>query len=68
MGVDSAFYYFVHSFRAVGYDPKTIVASTEYGGYMIPSIVKKGNIVGCQFHPERSGQSGLHLLKNILDL
>jgi len=68
LGFQQASFYFVHSYRAVDYESETLVATTEYGGHLIPSIVKKNNIIGCQFHPERSGEPGLRLLKNIFQL
>lgn len=58
-----AYVYFVHSYRADGLDPNTMVASAIYGG-TIPAIVQQNNIVGMQFHPEKSGATGLQLLAN----
>lgn len=59
--VDGQFSYFVHSYYA-NCDSKYIVASVDYG-VEIPSIVQNKNVVGMQFHPEKSGQVGLDLLK-----
>ena len=54
--------YFVHSYRALC-DDKHVIAYTGYGG-RFPAAVRKGNIYGFQFHPEKSGDTGLRLLKN----
>lgn len=58
----SPHFYFVHSFKL---DQMTddVIAVTDYGK-KIPAIVKKNNIIGFQFHPEKSGDNGLQLLKN----
>ncbi|MDF3005535.1 MAG: imidazole glycerol phosphate synthase, glutamine amidotransferase subunit [Oscillospiraceae bacterium] len=54
--------YFVHSFGAVC-DAQYILASTEYG-CKIPALVRNKNVFGAQFHPEKSGEVGLNMLKN----
>jgi len=60
---DDAYVYFVHSFKAVC-DDKNISAYCEYGG-RIPALVYDGNYVfGAQFHPEKSGETGLKILSN----
>lgn len=53
--------YFVHSFHAVDCE-ESIVATTEYGRE-ITAIVRSNNVMGCQFHPEKSGNVGLKILK-----
>jgi glutamine amidotransferase len=58
--------YFVHSYGAIC-DSKYILASVDYG-QDIPAIVRHDNVIGYQFHPEKSGQVGLQLLKNIKEL
>lgn len=55
------FVYFVHSFYAENCD-ESLIASAEYGKE-ITAAVQKGNIYGCQFHPEKSGNVGLNILK-----
>ncbi|NBJ70022.1 imidazole glycerol phosphate synthase subunit HisH [Clostridium sp. 1xD42-85] len=62
-----AFVYFVHSYAAGGLDANTLVASTIYGD-TIPAIVQQNNIVGMQFHPEKSGSTGLELLANFREM
>jgi imidazole glycerol-phosphate synthase subunit HisH len=63
--LSSSFVYFTHSFRA----PVTEATSAccEYGG-SFSAAVEKGNVFGVQFHPEKSGESGLRLLRNFCEL
>jgi imidazole glycerol-phosphate synthase subunit HisH len=64
VGSDS-FVYFVHGYAApVG---EETVSSAEYGE-PFSAVVRRGNVAGCQFHPERSGATGARILKNFLDL
>ena len=58
--------YFVHSFYASDCDD-IIVAATEYGAEITASVTK-GNIYGCQFHPEKSGNVGLSILRAFCEL
>lgn len=58
--------YFVHSFIANPDDRSNILSMTEYSGYKFCSSVKKNNIYGCQFHPEKSGTVGLNVIKNFI--
>lgn len=53
--------YFVHSFFVEGENPQ-VSAVTEYGA-SICAVAEKGNIFGCQFHPEKSGEVGLNILR-----
>ena len=57
------FLYYVHSFMACDYNEENLIAYSDYGGVKIPGIVKRDNIIGMQFHPEKSGEVGLNLLK-----
>ena len=59
---DEEYVYYVHSYFAKT-DMKNIVTYSEYGT-KIPGIVKNENVYGMQFHPEKSGDTGLKLLKN----
>ena len=59
---NNEYVYYVHSYFAKT-DTKNIVAYSEYGT-KIPGIVKNENVYGMQFHPEKSGDTGLKLLKN----
>jgi glutamine amidotransferase len=56
--------YFVHSFMAVPTDPGHRVADCVYGGHRIAAVIGRGNVVGCQFHPEKSGEVGLKILRS----
>ncbi|MBI4256898.1 imidazole glycerol phosphate synthase subunit HisH [Candidatus Uhrbacteria bacterium] len=60
-------YYFVHSFICEPEDDQDILAQTTYGGFPFCSVYRRGNIVGSQFHPEKSGEVGLQFLKTFLD-
>lgn len=61
-------FYFVHSFRALPSETGVTKAICRYGEIEIPAIVERGNINGCQFHPEKSGPLGLELLRNFCGL
>ena len=64
VGVEEGSYvYFVHSFCAVADDPATVIAQTDYG-VPVTAAVQRGNVYGCQFHPEKSGEVGLQILRN----
>lgn len=63
-----AYFYFVHSFYAVPKDPSIVLAETEYGGEKFPAIVGQGNVFATQFHPEKSQDAGLQILRNFLTL
>ena len=60
------YFYFDHSFAVIPKNLSHILTETEYGINRFCSIVKKNNIVGCQFHPERSGASGLKIYYNFI--
>ena len=60
--------YFVHSFITSPKNDKNILAMTEYSDYKFCSSVKKDNIYGCQFHPEKSGDKGLKIMQNFVNL
>ena len=63
-GVEEGSYvYFVHSFCGVAADPSTVIAQTDYGT-PVTAAVQRGNVYGCQFHPEKSGEVGLQILRN----
>lgn len=60
--------YFVHSFMAVPDDYSMRVADCEYDGQPICAVVQKDNVMGCQFHPEKSGEVGLHILRTFISI
>ena len=55
--------YFVHSYYAGNTDKTDLVADADYG-VSVPAVVQKDNVIGIQFHPEKSGETGLQILKN----
>lgn len=59
-------FYFVHSFMFQCTYSHHILAMTDYGG-LIPAIVGRDNMIGVQFHPEKSHEAGLHLLSRFMD-
>ena len=58
--------YLVHSYAVVPDDPKHRLADCLYGGHRIAAAIRSGRIVGCQFHPEKSGDAGLAILSRFL--
>jgi glutamine amidotransferase len=68
-GVDGEYAYFVHSYYAAPDDEAAVVATTEYGG-AVPAVVanEAGTVFGTQFHPEKSGETGLRILRNFVDV
>ncbi len=64
---DKSYFYFVHSYYAIPEDDSIVAGRTEYG-VRFPSIVEKDNIYATQFHPEKSGNVGLKLLENYVEI
>ena len=60
---EGAWVYFVHSFSGRADNPSQVIASTDYGMEVV-AAVQNGNFFGTQFHPEKSGDVGLEILKN----
>ena len=60
--------YFVHGFAAKPKDQKEILSTTTYAEFNFCSTVKKGNIYGCQFHPEKSAEQGLKVIENFIKI
>ena len=67
-GIDGDYAYFVHSYYAAPDDGSATVATTEYG-VEFPAIVanEAGNVFGTQFHPEKSSDTGLRILRNFVE-
>ncbi|MDE6185616.1 MAG: imidazole glycerol phosphate synthase subunit HisH, partial [Lachnospiraceae bacterium] len=59
--------YFVHSYYLKAEEAGIVTASTEYGT-LIHASVEKDNVFACQFHPEKSSQVGLAILKNFIGI
>ena len=67
-GLDNGSYvYFVHSYYLKAEDPSIVAATTEYSTH-IHASVESGNVFACQFHPEKSSEVGLQILKNFARL
>tara|TARA_B110000196_G_C20924605_1_gene556912 strand:+ start:191 stop:820 length:630 start_codon:yes stop_codon:yes gene_type:complete len=64
---DNAYFYFVHSFYPEPIDNDVVLTTTEYGSDFA-SIVAKENVYATQFHPEKSGEDGLLIYKNFIDI
>jgi glutamine amidotransferase len=63
---DGAHMYFTHSFAFSAADPSDVAATVDHGG-RFTAAVAKGNVMGVQFHPEKSQAAGLKLLQNFLE-
>ena len=59
--------YFVHSYVICPDDPAVVKASADYG-IKVPSVIQSGNIFATQFHPEKSGEMGIQILKNFCEI
>ena len=61
-------FYFVHSFVAITKNPNSTIAISNYSGISIPAVVSVDNVFGCQFHPEKSSDNGLTILRNFCEI
>ena len=64
---EEAYVYFVHSYYLKAADEKIVTAAAEYG-VKIHASVEKDRVFACQFHPEKSGDAGLRILQNFVEL
>lgn len=64
---DGSYVYFVHSYYLQAGDENIVAATTEYG-VTVHAAVEKDNLFACQFHPEKSGEVGMQILKNFCNL
>ncbi len=64
---ENSFVYFVHSYYLQAEEPSIVTATTEYA-VNIHASVEKDNVFACQFHPEKSSDVGLQIIKNFLEL
>ena len=64
---EESYVYFVHSYYLNAKDKQIVTATTEYGA-LIEASVEKDNVFACQFHPEKSSDIGLKILKNFVEL
>jgi glutamine amidotransferase len=63
---DGTDFYFVHSYAFVAEEPADVLATTDYGT-SVTAAVRRGNVWGTQFHPEKSSRAGFRLLRNFID-
>mgnify|MGYP001818496619 CR=1 FL=1 len=63
---EQPYFYFVHSFYPEPIDPSLMAMATDYKGTRFASAIRRGRLLATQFHPEKSQQAGLRLLRNFL--
>jgi imidazole glycerol-phosphate synthase subunit HisH len=66
-GIDKDYFYFVHSYYASPKDEEVIAGTAEYG-FDVTAVLHENNVFATQFHPEKSGISGLKMLKNFVSM
>lgn len=64
---EGSWVYFVHSYRAAPKSRKLVVATTSYG-VSVPAVIERENLIGVQFHPEKSGEVGALMIKNFIEM
>jgi glutamine amidotransferase len=65
--MDGSWVYFVHSYRTVPRQLKNVVATSDYG-VSVPAVIERDNLIGVQFHPEKSGDVGSIMIENFLKI
>jgi len=65
---EKEYVYFVHSYMVVPQSDENLIAQCEYEKLRITAVIQKDNIIGFQFHPEKSGEVGLSLLHKFMDI
>lgn len=63
---NDAYFYLVHSYYVIPDDTAHVIGVTQYGHDTFTSVIKQENITACQFHPELSGETGIHLIRNFI--
>lgn len=63
---EGAMMYFVHSFTAMPTDSAHRLADADYAGFRLSAVIRRDNVVGTQFHPEKSGTAGLSIIRSYL--
>jgi glutamine amidotransferase len=64
---DGSWVYFVHSYRAAPKSRKLVVATCDYG-VSVPAVIERDNLIGVQFHPEKSGDVGAVMIRNFIEM
>ena len=65
---DSSYFYFIHSFYCAPDEDTDVIGLTQYGDQLFCSVARKDNVLGCQFHPERSGTIGVKIFQSFINL
>ena len=65
-GIENRYFYFAHSYNGEPTEKNVVKGTTEYEGVRFPTLFRKWNTVGCQFHPEKSSTSGMQFLRNFI--
>jgi len=65
-GIENRYFYFAHSYHGEPTEKDVVKGTTEYEGERFPTLFRKWNTVGCQFHPEKSSTSGMQFLRNFI--
>ncbi len=65
-GIENRYFYFAHSYHGEPTEKDVVKGTTEYEGVRFPTLFRKWNTVGCQFHPEKSSTSGMKFLRNFI--
>ena len=65
-GIGNRYFYFAHSYHGEPTERDVVKGTTEYEGERFPTLFRKWNTVGCQFHPEKSSTSGMQFLRNFI--
>lgn len=63
---DDPYFYYIHSYFPAPSDATTVIAETTYGTQKFAGAVERGNLFACQFHPEKSQEAGIRLIRNFL--
>lgn len=66
-GIENSTFYFMHSYHFLAANPEDVIATVTYDDTKLVAAVKKDNVYGVQFHPEKSQGDGLRFLKNLLE-
>lgn len=66
--VKKPFVYYVHSYYVCNYDERDLMAYSTYGSLKVPGYVRHQNILGMQYHPEKSGEDGLAMLREFKEM
>ena len=64
---ENPYVYYVHSYHAADYQEADLIGWSFYGDVKVPSLFVKGHVMAAQFHPEKSGEEGLKILKYFLE-